>query len=151
MLNKLREPQNQQVDHVYIRADLAKKQCIQSKKTPNSTQKTAGRKSLQTVLDQTRQDHQKSRDSLITTKPLSRVLVMYRDVDNSLLSKLDELRLLTQTNIYNIITLTEIKPKHGTPPDPELLQINGYILYIGDLANPTNWGVCCYVNDKLNN
>ena len=146
---KLREPQNQQFNQVYIRPDLTKKQCLQSKKPQNSTEKTAGRKSKQTVLDQTRQDHRKSGDRLITTKPLSTVLVMYSNVDNSLLSKLDELRVLTHTNKYDIITLTEIKPKHGTLPDPESLQINGYTLYLGDLANTNSRGVCCYVNDKL--
>ena len=119
------------------------------KKTQNSTEKTAGRKSKQTVLDQTRQDHRKSGDRLITTKPLSTVLVMYSNVDKSLLSKLDELQVLTHTNKYDIITLTEIKPKHGTLPDPESLQINGYTLYLGDLANTNSRGVCCYVNDKL--
>ena len=96
------------------------------KKTENSTQKTAVRKSKQTVLDQTRQDHRKSGDRLIATKPLNTVLVMYSNVDNSLLSKLDELRVLIHTNKYDIITLSEIKPKHGTLPDPETLQINGY-------------------------
>ena len=119
------------------------------KKPENSTQKTAGRKSKQTVLDQTRQDHRKSGDRLIATKPLSTVLVMYSNVDNSLLSKLDELRVLIHTNKYDIITLTEIKPMHGTLPDPESLQINGYTLYLGDLANTNSRCVCCYVNDKL--
>ena len=74
---------------------------------------------------------------------------MHSNVDNSLLSKLDELRVLIHTNKYDIITLTEIKPKHGTLPDPESLQINGYTLYLGDLANTNSRGVCCYVNDKL--
>ena len=86
---------------------------------------------------------------MIATKPLSTVLVMYCNVDNSLLTKLDELRVLIHTNKYDIITLTEIKPKHGTLPDPESLQINGYTLYLGDLANTNSRGVCCYVNDKL--
>ena len=74
---------------------------------------------------------------------------MYSNVDNSLLSKLDELRVLTHTNKYGIITLTEINPKHGTLPDPKSLQINGYTLYLGDLDNTNSRGVCCYVNDKL--
>ena len=119
------------------------------KKSENSAQKTAERQSKQTVLDQTRQDHRKSGDRLIATKPLSTVLVIYSNVDNSLLSKLDELRVLIHTNKYDIITLTEIKPKHGTLPDPESLQINGYTLYLGDLANTNSRGVCCYVNDKF--
>ena len=118
-------------------------------KTQNSTQKTAGRKSKQIVLDQTRHDHRKSGDRLITTKPLSTFLVMYSTVYNYLLSKLVELRVLTHTNQYYIITLTYIKPKHGTLPDPESLQINGYTLYLGDLVNTNSRGVCCYVNDKL--
>ena len=105
------------------------------KQTQNSTRKTAERKSKQTLLDQTRQDHRKSGDRLIDTKPLSTVLVMYSNVDHSLLSQLDELRVLTHNNKYDIITLTEINPKHGTLPDSELLQINGYTLYLGDLAN----------------
>ena len=74
---------------------------------------------------------------------------MYSNVDNSLLSKLDELRVLAHTNKYDIITLTEIKPKHSILPDPASLQINGYTLYLGDLANTNSRGVCCYVNDKL--
>ena len=100
-------------------------------------------------MDQTRQDHRKRGDRSLATKPLRTVLVMYSNVDNSLLLKLDALRVLIHTNKYDIITLTEIKPKHGTLPDPESLQINGYTLYLGDLANPDSWGVCCYVNDKL--
>ena len=74
---------------------------------------------------------------------------MYSNADNPLLSKLDELRVLIHTNKYDIITLTEIKHKHGTLPDPESIQINGYTLYLGDLANTNSRGVCCYVNDKL--
>ena len=60
-----------------------------------------------------------------------------------------ELRVLTHTKKYDIITLTEIKPKHGTLPDLESLQINGYTLYLGDLANINYRGICCYVSDKL--
>ena len=86
---------------------------------------------------------------MIATKPLSTVLVMYSNVDNSLLSKFDELRVIIHTNKYDMITLTEIKPTHGTLPDPESLQINGYTLYLGGLVNTNYRGVCCYVNDKL--
>ena len=74
---------------------------------------------------------------------------MYSNVNNSLLSKLDELQVLIHTNKYDIITRTEIKHKHGTLPDPESLQINGYTLYLWELANTNSRGVCCYVNDKL--
>ena len=105
-----------------------------NKKPENSTQKTAGRKSKHTVLDQTRQDHRKSGDRLIATKPLNTVLVMSSNVDDSLLSKLDGLRVLIHTNKYDIITLTEIKPKHGTLPDPESLHISGYTLYLRGLG-----------------
>ena len=74
---------------------------------------------------------------------------MYSNVDNAHLSKLDELRVLTHTNKYYIITLTGTKPKHVTLPDPESLHINGYTLYLGGLDNTNSRGVCCYVNDKL--
>ena len=111
------------------------------KKTENSTQKTAGRKSKQTVLDQTRQDHRKSGDRLIATKPLSTVLVMYSNVDNSLLSKLDELRVLIHTNKYYIITLTEIKPKHGTLPDPGLAKFDWKVV-AQQSGCPTMTGGC---------
>ena len=71
----------------------------------------------------------------------STVLVMYSNVDNSPLSKLDELRVLIHTNNYDIITLTEIESKHDTLPDPESIQINGYTLYLEDLANTNYRGV----------
>jgi len=59
--------------------------------------------------------------------------VLYTNVDNSLLSKYDELCTLLANKHYDIISLVEIKPKQGQTPDTAVMQIKGYDLFIGDL------------------
>ena len=46
---------------------------------------------------------------------------------------MNELRIRTHLNKYDIITLNEIKPKNGTTPDIRNLQLTGYNLHTNDL------------------
>lgn len=73
----------------------------------------------------------------------------YTNVDNSLLSKYDELCVITASEHFDVIFLNEIKPKNGFIPDTKLLEIPGYSFHPGDIESPHTRGTCIYVNDKL--
>ena len=68
--------------------------------------------------------------------------IYYTNVDNSLLSKYDELYTISKD--YDVIALTEIKPKNGKIPELELLQIPGYDLHTSDLMQENTRGTCIY-------
>ena len=76
--------------------------------------------------------------------------VYYANVDNSLLSKMDELKVLLSETSYDIIGLNEVKPKHGETPSPEALAIQGYDLFYSDFNKVDTRGVCIYVKEHLN-
>ena len=51
---------------------------------------------------------------------------------------------------YDVICITEIKPKYGHTPDPKLLQLDGYELYVNTAYNsPDTRGVAIYVKQDL--
>ena len=75
--------------------------------------------------------------------------MVYSNIDNSVLSKIDELRLLAATKNPHIISLVEIKPKHGRIPDINTFQIPGYNLYTNNLEAEGVRGVCIYVCSSL--
>ena len=76
------------------------------------------------------------------------MLLCYNNVDNSLLSKLDELKLQAYDKKYNIIALNEIKPKHGSIPDLKNLQITNYTLHTSNLELDETRGACIYIDNK---
>lgn len=55
---------------------------------------------------------------------------MYTNVDNSLKSKIDELKAEIAIGEPDLISLVEIKPKHGKIPDKSILEIDGYDLFL---------------------
>ena len=57
--------------------------------------------------------------------------VYYTNVDNSLLSKYDELNAIAKD--YDVIALNEIKPKNGSVPNLEILQLPWFDLFTNDL------------------
>ena len=69
-------------------------------------------------------------------------------MDNSLHSKINELRIKTHEKQYDIIALHEIKPKNGTTPDLKNLQLSGYTLHTNNLELEDVRGTCIYVNNK---
>ena len=73
----------------------------------------------------------------------------YANVDNSLLSKYDEITLQISNNKYDVLTFTEVKPKHGTLPDQSTLNIPGYILFTSDLDQPNSRGVVIYIKEQF--
>lgn len=87
----------------------------------------------------------------ITPKPAhpNNIVLCYSNVDNSLLSKLDELKILTYEKNYDIIALNEIKPKNGSIPDIKNLQIPNYTLHTNKLDQEETRGACIYVHDKF--
>ena len=72
---------------------------------------------------------------------------MYTNVDNSVVSKINELRVLAAGNKPDIILLSEIKPKCGAPPDIRNFNIAGYTPFINDLNDIEVRGVCIYVKN----
>lgn len=74
---------------------------------------------------------------------------MYSNIDNSILSKIDELRNKAAAEKPDIIALTEIKPKHGKVPDPSTLNIPGYTLHTSNLDEQHTRGTCIYVNNHF--
>ena len=78
------------------------------------------------------------------------VKFLYTNTDNSLSSKLDELKVRLTTDPRDIICITEIKPKIGTIPDETLLQINGYDLHVNKayMDNDTR-GTAIYTKKEL--
>ena len=74
---------------------------------------------------------------------------MYSNIDNSILSKIDELRCKAADEKPDIIALTEIKPKHGNVPDTNTMNIVGYTLYTSNLEERPTRGVYIYVNNQF--
>ena len=74
---------------------------------------------------------------------------MYANLDNSIMSKLDEIKTEAGTNKPDILLFTEIKPKNGQPPEVSSLNIPGYTVYTNDLNENGTRGVCIYVNSQI--
>ena len=75
---------------------------------------------------------------------------MYANVDNSLLSKLNYLSIRIALLDPDIINLTEIKPKNGATPDKQVLQLNGYDLFLNKAYSENNTrGTATYVKSSL--
>ena len=51
---------------------------------------------------------------------------IYTNSDNSLLKKIDQLKGIFATQNPQIAVISEIKPKNGTIPPKQLLEIEGY-------------------------
>ena len=86
---------------------------------------------------------------VINNATTSNLKLCYTNTDNSLLSKIDELRIRAQQEKYDIIALNEIKPKHGEMPDTRVLSLDGYTMYISDTEAADTRGVCIYVSNKF--
>ena len=76
--------------------------------------------------------------------------IYYANLDNSIMSKFDELCLLISQKGYDFISLVEIKPKHGTLPQQSDMHIPGYDLFTSNLTASDTRGVCMYVKQSLN-
>ena len=74
---------------------------------------------------------------------------MYSNIDNSILSKIDELRTKAASEKPDIIALGEIKPKHGKAPDQTTINIPGYTLHLSNLDEPHTRGTCIYVRNHF--
>ena len=75
---------------------------------------------------------------------------MYSNVDNSLLSKINEISLRIYKLNPDFVLLTEIKPKYGQIPDKEVLQLNGYDLFLNNAYDDNdNRGTAIYTKSSL--
>ena len=72
----------------------------------------------------------------------------YNNVDNSLLSKIDELRIHVNLEDPDIIILNEIKPKNGKMPDLRNLQLSEYCMFTNDTEIKDTRGTCIYIKNK---
>ena len=79
----------------------------------------------------------------------SNIKVYYTNVDNSLLSKIEELQCMIDEFSFDIIAVNEIKPKNGQTPSKDTLNMNGYDLFISDFDEIDTRGVCVYVKKHL--
>ena len=80
-----------------------------------------------------------------------KLTTLYTNIDNSLLSKIDELKLRISLENPDIICLSEIKPKNGQIPSKEVLELDGYDLQLNPSYHlSTNRGVCIYTKHTLN-
>ena len=70
----------------------------------------------------------------------------YANLDNSILSKIGEIKIKVTEENPDIMMFNEIKPKNGKIYDIRTLQIDGYDLYINDIDNVSTRGVCIYIN-----
>ena len=75
--------------------------------------------------------------------------MMYSNIDNSILSKIDELRIKAASEKPDIIVLAEIKPKHGKVPDQATINIPGYTFHSSNLEDPHTRGTCIYVRNHF--
>ena len=83
--------------------------------------------------------------------PLNSIKCLYTNTDNSLLCKLDEFKGILSTDDFGVVAACEIKPKHGTIPPPELLEIDSYDCFLNPAySNPDTRGVVIYVKKHLN-
>ena len=75
---------------------------------------------------------------------------LYTNTDNSLLSKLDEIKGEISTEKYDLICITEIKPKAGNIPDKDLLTLTGYDLHVNTAYTDLDTrGVAIYTKQSL--
>ena len=86
---------------------------------------------------------------MINNATTSNLKLCYTNTDNSLLSKINELRLRAQQNNYDIIALNEIKHKHVELPDTKVLSLDGYTMYVNETEAADTRGVCIYVSNKF--
>ena len=73
----------------------------------------------------------------------------YANVDNSLLSKIEEIHALVADSSYDIIALNEVKPKQGEISSLETLNIQGYELFTSKFTKPDTRGKCIYTKNHL--
>ncbi len=81
--------------------------------------------------------------------PKDSLHIYYCNIDNSIMSKYDEILALNQHAQYDIIALTEIKPKHGDIPEHQMMMIPGYDLHTSNLQVPHSRGTCIYTKSIL--
>ena len=84
-----------------------------------------------------------------TNNQTHKLRVYYANVDNSLLSKYDEITLLIANNKYDVLAVTEVEPKHGTLPEQSTQNIPGYDLFTSDLHQPNSRGVVIYIKEQF--
>ena len=76
---------------------------------------------------------------------------MYTNTDNSLSSKLDELKGYLASTPTHIAAISEAKPKNGVIPDKECFLIDGYNLFLSkSFYDQDTRGVAVYVHQDLN-
>ena len=71
-------------------------------------------------------------DAADITKDGNNIKVYYTIVDNSLLSKMEELQSIISEFSYDIIAVNEVKPKNGLTPSKDTLNLDGYDLFTSD-------------------
>ena len=75
---------------------------------------------------------------------------LYSNSDNSLRSKLDELKHEVANEDPDLIFVTEVKPKNGAPTPSENLELSGYALFLNNAYSENGTrGTAIYAKDYL--
>ena len=75
--------------------------------------------------------------------------IFYANIDNSIMSKYDAMLALNSLENYDIIALTEMKPKVGLLPDHNVMGLPGYDLFTSNFSAESTRGTGIYVKKDL--
>ena len=108
------------------------------------TERSEIKESNTEVQDQPRKNCRNQSNQLNTYK------CIYTNSDNSLLKKNDQLKGIFATQNPQIAGISEIKPKNGTIPPKQLLEIEGYDCFINDCYEDSDTrGVIVYTKQHI--
>ena len=77
--------------------------------------------------------------------PSQAVKIFYANIDNSIMSKYDALIALNAIASYDILALTEMKPKIGLVPDHNIMCLPEYDLFTSNFSSDATRGTGIYV------
>ena len=83
------------------------------------------------------------------SRRMSSLKCFYANVDNSLLSKMEEVQNIVNEFSYDVLAFNEVKPKNGEISDVQTLNIKGYTLLPSDFSKADTRGVCVYLKNHL--
>ena len=75
--------------------------------------------------------------------------MFYANIDNSIMSKYDAVSALTALEDFDIIALTEMKPKVGLIPDHQVMELPDYDLFTSNFSAEATRGTGIYVKKDL--
>ena len=84
-----------------------------------------------------------------TKHAVSSIKVFYANIDNSIMSKYDALIALNALECFDMLALTEMKPKVGIIPDHKIMELPGYNLFTSNFSQEATRGTGIYVRKEF--